>query len=517
MSPQRTVEPFAANELISLPTKLAALLIFIVAIFYNFSIYFVHDNDWILYMARQSFEGKKAYVDYYELNPPLIIWLNIPAVTLAKLTGVSLATALKIYIFSMITLVLLLTQKLIERCKPPAPQALFLALTFVLTILPAEQFGQREHFMLILLIPYIFLIAARAKKIKFTKSWVITSAVCAAIAICIKPYFVLIPAFCELYLLYLLGSQTFKRTEPYIMVVIGLTYLASIFILTPEYISVIIKHVRVVYQAGIGTTQQVMATTLVPSAMALAFALIANIYLKVKFRDVSPVYIVIFLVALANFVIFMVQFKGWPNHIYPLHALAITLVVILLMRLCVFYKRSPQLIIAVLGVSFILPLYGMSIYRIPMVKPYSNFTEYFEQRIKEFEENNPEDERNVESVLVISALIQTGFPLVNESGLDWGSRLPSMWMTPGIQKLKRSGNLSREVLESEAFSQTTVGQDLATRKPDLVFVHISKNKQFFGFPYDYIEDYSQNETFLAAWSAYEFVTSDNAFALYRRR
>ena len=96
MSPQRTVEPFAANELISLPTKLAALLIFIVAIFYNFSIYFVHDNDWILYMARQSFEGKKAYVDYYELNPPLIIWLNIPAVTLAKLTGVSLATALKL-------------------------------------------------------------------------------------------------------------------------------------------------------------------------------------------------------------------------------------------------------------------------------------------------------------------------------------------------------------------------------------------------------------------------------------
>ena len=67
------------------------------------------------------------------------------------------------------------------------------------------------------------------------------------------------------------------------------------------------------------------------------------------------------------------------------------------------------------------------------------------------------------------------------------------------------------------FSQETVGQDLATRKPDIVFVHISSQKRFFNAPYDYIEDYSQNDTFREAWRAYEWVESDEDFALYRRR
>ena len=163
---QPIIESYEENNLISLPAKLAAVAIYILATFYIFSIYFSHDNDWILYMAQQVADGKKAYVDFYEVNPPLIIWLNIPPIILANVTGISLAAALKVYVFTLIALVLILTQKLIERCKPPSPQVLFLTLTFVLTILPARQFAQREHFMLILLIPYIFLIAARAKRIR---------------------------------------------------------------------------------------------------------------------------------------------------------------------------------------------------------------------------------------------------------------------------------------------------------------------------------------------------------------
>ena len=513
--PDMKLDP--TDHLISWPAKLAAAAIFTLATFYIFSIYFSHDNDWILYMAQQVVDGKKAYVDFYEVNPPLTIWLNIPPVILANATGISLAVALKIYVFSLIALILIFSQKLIERCKTPYAQALLLSLTFVLTIQPAAQFAQREHFMLILLIPYIFLISARAKRIKLPQIWVLTIAILAALAICLKPYFVLIPALCELYLLFLLRTQTFKRPEPYTMVFIGLAYLASILIITPDYVFVIVKHARVVYQAGVGTNWQIMAYLVDSMVIALVLALVSKIYLKVKIKDISPEYVVIFLIALANLGVFFAQFKGWPNHIYPVNAMVIVLTAVLLVKLYNYFRTSKNLIILLLGIGFLGPVYEMSIRYVLAVSTKHAGATYFDRRIKNFESENPAIEPKARSILVMSALIESGFPLVNEFELDWGSRLPSMWMTPGIQNLKLSGQQSGELLEAEIFSQETVGQDLATRKPDIVFVHISSQKRFFNAPYDYIEDYSQNDTFREAWRAYEWVESDEDFALYRRR
>ena len=301
------------------------------------------------------------------------------------------------------------------------------------------------------------------------------------------------------------------------MVIIGMTYLASILVITPDYISVIVKHARIVYQAGVGTDWQTMASAAAPVSIALIYALLANIYLKVKIRDISPEYVVIFLVALANLGIFAIQFKGWPNHMYPVSAMAIILAAVFLVELYKYNRRTPQLVIVVLGITLLLPIYKMGLKNIPKVSTEAKAVAYFDRRIKSYEAKKPTNEPNVDSILIMSSLIETGFPLVNELKLDWGSRLPSMWMTPGIQHLKTSSNQSSKVIDVETFNHETIGQDLATRKPDIVFIDVSSKKDYFDFPYDYIEDYSQNETFRAAWSAYEWVESDENYALYRRR
>ena len=517
MSAQNQMLEAGPPGLITLPVKCLAIAIFLIAILYMAPVYFSHDNDWILYMAQQLSLGKTAYVDFYEVNPPLIIWLNLPPAFLSEFMGLSLAASLKAYMFSIIGLVLIFTVKLIELCKPRSPQALFLTITFVLTIFPAAQFAQREHIMLVLLIPYIFLIAARAERKDIPKRWIALIAIIAAIAICIKPYFILIPAICEAYLLLLLGTQTFKRIEPYIMVAVGLLYLLAIMLVTPEYVSVTVKHARVVYHAGVGTDWKTMASALAPFFIACTFTVIASFYLKPKLRNISAVYIVVFLVAAASLGIFVIQFKGWPNHIYPLHAMAMVIVVPIIIELYKSYRRRPQLIILVLGILFLSPVFKMGLNRVVDVQRSSEASLYFENRIKAHKINSSVQKQDVESVLIISAHIFTGFPFTNESGLQWGSRLPSMWMTPGIQRIKASGGISPELVETEKFSHETIGEDIKIRKPDIIFVHVSDVKVYFDAPYDYIADYSRNPVFKSAWSNYKLEESDGMYALYSRK
>ena len=45
------------------------------------------DVAWLLYAARRVMDGAKLYVDIYEINPPLAVYFDFPAVGIARLVG----------------------------------------------------------------------------------------------------------------------------------------------------------------------------------------------------------------------------------------------------------------------------------------------------------------------------------------------------------------------------------------------------------------------------------------------
>ena len=48
---------------------------------------FHHDVGWILYTAGEMLDGSELYADILDENPPLVFWLNVPVVGVARGLG----------------------------------------------------------------------------------------------------------------------------------------------------------------------------------------------------------------------------------------------------------------------------------------------------------------------------------------------------------------------------------------------------------------------------------------------
>ena len=56
------------------------------------------DISFLLYAAGRVLDGATLYVDLIEINPPLIVWLNLPIVALARAAGVSELALYRIFV-----------------------------------------------------------------------------------------------------------------------------------------------------------------------------------------------------------------------------------------------------------------------------------------------------------------------------------------------------------------------------------------------------------------------------------
>lgn len=64
------------------------LLLFAVQGVIRFGAQINHDTAWFIHIANGLLDGKRLYVDFVEVNPPLAIWLIVPSTALARLCGI---------------------------------------------------------------------------------------------------------------------------------------------------------------------------------------------------------------------------------------------------------------------------------------------------------------------------------------------------------------------------------------------------------------------------------------------
>ncbi len=460
------------------------------------------DAYWILHIAERLLDGQKAYVDFIEVNPPLIIWMTSIPVWLANIFEIDPEITFKLFLLGMTLISLYLIWIVLVKAQTYAKKTILFTATLVLVIFPNDLFGQREHIMLVLALPYIFTVYARSKNVKLSQTHLVFSSVLAALGICIKPYFVLIPGILELYLLYKLRTNTFKRIEPYILVFVGLSYLVSIFIFTPEYVNDIVPYLSQVYQAGTGAT----LIPLVVTSATLISLVLTIIYIIQKYHThVDELYTVICLAAFANYLSYIVQLKGWLNHLYPSNAMIFILAAGLAVEL--FTRKKTYVFAGFIALQCLLITYSSLSY--DKLEPHNE--KYFKNILKDYPE--------AKSVFVMSTWIQDGFPLINHSRFQWGSRFPSLWFATGIQGIKNSNGLNEELKIIDNNFKADLANDFKRYKTDLVFVDASEINLYLldlDTKYDFITDYSQNEVFAKEWSNYRFVKKYRSYALYER-
>lgn len=204
-----------------------------------------HDQLWLLLAAQRMGPHLNPYgATVFESNPPLAIWLSALVVHAAALLHLSLSVTLKLGV----TLVGAGSAAICATLLRPTvtgKQLWLLGIAFLLIFgaVPVRDFGQRDHILALLVLPY--LVAAAGRSVPISSRMVIT--LTAALGVALKPHQALIPIAVELTLLLKLRRP--RLVEPAAFLAVAAAYLIAIYGLAPTYLSQILPVLRDTYWA----------------------------------------------------------------------------------------------------------------------------------------------------------------------------------------------------------------------------------------------------------------------------
>ena len=192
-------------------------------------------------IARLLLHGATPYVDYINLNPPLIHYLHVVPAWIAERLSVN-----PIITFSWLVLVMSgwtvfavhrVSRALEDRPTGRLVSAVVILATALLSVKLTvfDAFGQREHIFILLYLPYLLLRWLRLHPHRFVdrrlEIWI---GVAAGIGLCLKPHFLLIEASVEAFLgLQLRSLRKLASPELLAVALVGAAYAAH-FAFLPE-------------------------------------------------------------------------------------------------------------------------------------------------------------------------------------------------------------------------------------------------------------------------------------------
>lgn len=117
-----------------------------------------HDCAYVLNCARVLSLGGLPYIDFVDVNPPLIFYVNVLPVVLANITGLGLPLAFSICVFVLLLLSTAVTAVLLKSPVfqfTPWMRTLIISavLLFSLFVYASGDLGQREHLFAIVFFP----------------------------------------------------------------------------------------------------------------------------------------------------------------------------------------------------------------------------------------------------------------------------------------------------------------------------------------------------------------------------
>jgi hypothetical protein len=144
----------------------------------------IDDPAWFLYVASRVADGAVLYRDVVDPNPPLIIWVQLPLIWLARVIGANPVAVFRLALPLGLGLSLAWSIAVVRPLLPPAKLAFLGAL--ILFALPVIAYGEREHLVLACLFPYLAVVVRRGQTgDKIPCAW--AAALLAGIALALKP------------------------------------------------------------------------------------------------------------------------------------------------------------------------------------------------------------------------------------------------------------------------------------------------------------------------------------------
>ena len=500
--------------------RLLVLTVFAILTYLLFQRPINHDAGWYLYAAGAILDGAKIYRDLVDANPPIIFLLNIPPVWLARLLNCSAVPLFNSFFLFIVVLSLTLSEHILKKVflhLPRSSQYCFLGV-LVFLFLPYEMrwncFGQREHLMLVLVMPYVFASAARLMGYPLQIKFAAILGLLAGIGFTFKPHFLFAYLCIETYLLVAHRSYKFwKRPESLGIFIFLALHWGYIFLAMPEYKAAVLMLLPVY---GSFTDPMLIGYLLAYSAL---FGSAVLSFLILRSNKLGQLLFVAFS---AFFILALVQNKGWNYHLYPASCTAAMLIAFAILRLDQKIKKTKKLLLATRCAIILMFLFLIFLKTMPFIKPFAESTYPLREPLNQL---IPIVKQHAygKPIYVFSSSLTPAFPLVNYTQTSWSSRFNCLWFLPNFytgvtstaQKFPYHGIDEMDMLE-RSFLEKLIS-DIIKASPAVVIVDCTARLQGFGKTnFQYLEYFSQEPRFASFWKDYVFLTSVDTYMVFKR-
>lgn len=379
------------------------------------------DVSWLLTVCEKVLRGQRLYADIIETNPPIAVLAYLPSVMLEHALGIRAEIISDALLFALIAVSMFLCAGILQRA--PAfkndrwPLLIFCAA--VLTILPMQTFGQREHLAFIAFLPALAVLMLRAKDVPAPSWAVIAAGLGAGVTLMFKPYFILgFGAGILAAAFYARSWRALFAPENFIAAAMVTAYVAAISVFYPDYFTQIYPLVRDVYLPfKQPLTDMIGSAGVVTWAAALIAASVTR--LPRKFDAATTVLIATSTGFAAAYIL---QRKGWPYQSYPMIALALFALAYTVTSL-----RRDSSTSRVARIGGFASLAAVFLLGMSWMNEASN-ARVLEEPVAKLG-SHPR-------LLALTAEPSIGHPLVRAVGGEWVSRQQALWVREMVKRLR---------------------------------------------------------------------------------
>jgi hypothetical protein len=451
------------------------------------------DQSMYLATAGLLLDGKKLYVDMVDFNPPLITYLNVPAILIARAFHIPSPLAFELFLLALILVSVVVSGYLLFKDRKGVDSYCYIPFLLgylFLSKLEVLDFGQREHLLLITYLPFFVVRYLRWRGVYIPRAIAIFAGLYAAATLSLKPHFLLMAAAPEL--IYVLQKRRWRELiapETASCALLGITYGAHLILMDPEvkdrFFSFVVPLVKTGYDyytvSFLKTISDFNRSLTYYYALTLIIALPLNRYCSL----IAPTAAF----TTAAFGIYIVASQDWSHHWVPVQYGVITLnwliaaVIVRYLSSCA--PQSKQLNLYMTGALCAAGLGYMTLMDLPRD---TATTKYFDMSTIGYSGKSPADDvqpwaekvlqysKMGDYILCVSDAISPGYPIALQTQRQPASRylhgMPLMmakylaWEKPRVKDKKKFEGFFNEIIEQYRL-------DIEKNKPSLIIVRES--------------------------------------------
>ena len=407
------------------------------------------DVAWLLYVARKWLGGQRLYEDLVEVNPPLIVWIYaVPAafagwfdlpprlVATPMFAGLVLAS-------SWWSAGLLHGRAALFARRLPV----FAVLASLLMLLPGEEFGQREHLLIVAALPYLILFArALDREAEPTYGALAAGLVC-GLGCALKPTYAVALLLLELTGL-LRGHNPIRRASVAAFASM-LFYGIGVLVFCPAFLEKAVPLALALYGGTDTPFWQLILDSrrmLFGQTVLLLLCWSNRTPLARRWPFLRHLLLALLVFAIGSGLVFVLQGKNWFYHRLPA-VVATVLALVLWIAAMVPHRLRPPFGLGRLALPMTLALGALALFLQTDVQRLSHWVQLAVEPDQSTEVKLEQliRKRHAHTYIAFSEWIGLGFPVVDNTGVTWASRFDSMWALKGeLWRARQDGAAPRD-------------------------------------------------------------------------